>query len=419
MASIPPSGFGMSSSPAAADPTNPTPLDHATYVENPMVQQNALSTQRYSGTARSLMGFIEGPIMTVTYYRRHHDATVRTHTTDSVFARNVAMTSLTCIENFEFRLRDQLSLDYATDRGEGQMQGQGVFYPGMEPQVGDEFLYHIGDGVIGVFCITSVKPMSWRTWRAYEVSFYRRDYLTDAYAAVLQAATVATEVFDRTIYLGSDKAVTLIKKDYQDVLELRRHRKALLILYFQNFFDPSSGSLWSPEQVYDPYLVRFITQKTSLTDVKVRPRQFLQELLSSYQSTVWCRLTEPFMRSTTGLWPYSVTYTDRRSFLSAAITPLLNKTYRTVINDACGTPHPYIFSSAFYAGQWDAMSPLETIVYHAITRRQVLDIGTFFTDHVETIYTADQKVMFDTLPAIIHIIDIALAQLTNGVTRSA
>lgn len=396
-------------------PTNTVDvLQAAPFVRNPQVEQAAISPEVYPAEYSALLGYVDGSRITVTYYHRVVGGSDhRTAPIDGVSASHLVHTSYRQIHNFEMTLREGFAFSYDDGEGEGTTTGEAVTYPGFRPEIGDLFLAPLGDGYVGEFKITRAQPLSFRAQRVHLIGFVRNRLVGAPEMEELRLAAVQTLYFDKQTYLGDFKTL-LTQEGYTHQQQLRRLREVMAGHYLRQFYRAGGDSVFDLDGVYDPYLVQFLNRKLSFASTGRRPAQLYPRVEEGFAHTLWGRLVDPHYLSTAGLWRHAPSRRITETFRAVNITALLNQPCRVAQATApSDDPAPYLVSAAFYDGVEAEMSAFERLLHQALTQRRVSNIGGLLADHLHTFAALEPAVAFHRVPLLIHLIDVALAQVAG------
>lgn len=427
---VPPSTPPVAPNPVTPPVTNPTNtqtpiiqqtdvLENFPIVKDPAFERMAFDVTQYPDAVTAIQGFLKGHRITVTYFQSlNQTIDVRTNIVDSPTMRANIHSAYRRINNLEITLQDPLQFTYTDpNTALSQVTGNAAFYPGMNPKIGDIFLLTVGDNKVGEFKITSVTPGSWRNQRAYMAQFLMFAYLSQDDMNFLSSATTQTVVFDKANFLGD--TVSLLTEDkYQDLQTLRQMRQILALYYFRKFYDSSYGSFFRPtDQLYDPYVVKYMASAVEYILTKKRPQQLLANVDDTYDNTIWSRLNQSYNLSLTDLNTQYRTNQNTPTTTDPTITTLANHYYLVVDQQDMTLDAsfyaPYIFSTAFYTGDTVHMSLWEDFVYQALTTRILTDTHTLITQYINTYQSLSPLDQFYHIPFYLALIDIAVQSITR------
>lgn len=399
-------------------------LEQSQFVKNSAIERTAFNQGDYAATNNALQGLTAGARKTVTYFNQATPAAInRTNTIDTSTTRSLTQTSYTQIENLELIFPTaQIDFDWDADLTEALVAGEALIYPGMQPLIGDQFLYPIGDGRLGQFQVSGVKPLSFRRRTFLQISFYLTQIASDASIQLLiDAAGDSVVTFDKKLALDGEQGGFLTKDSFKVLQQLRQMREVLGRYYFSSFFVNAVSSYVAPDGLYDPYVVRFVNTKIPFSLIACRPSQLNPDSDSVYPLTLWGRLADRMTMSLDGLYSHADKRQRTNGYMDVGITPLINRYYI-----AAGHPPPadqqlpagyigwYVFSQAFYDGDDLNMSDLEALVAESILTRRIADPQSLLVDHVNTYRSGTPMEQFYHIPLYLHLIDVALASYASA-----
>ena len=455
----------ISRSGSSTPPSNPgTPvsvndlLAGLPVVRNPALDKMAFDTQQYPDATSAILGYMEGHRLPVTYFNLQGfgGTDIRTNIADSVSERNLVNTAYMRINNFEITLTAAWTFNYDPATTESSVNGEALFYPGVNPLINDVFLTAGGDNKLALFKITSVSPLSWRNRRAYQVTFTFWKFPENQDIQLLEAATIQTVYFDKVNYL--DDTVSVLEEDrYRDLITLRQMRDVLSKYYVNSFFDYTTDTYFPPSGVYDPYVVRYMSEKIPFDLVKKRPRQLQSSVELTFSHSIWQRLLDRYTSTWDDVWAnFTIVPFVGRS-MDVNLTPLVNRTYmRLVPNGGSSdppdpngsglnqtfldlvaddpgilaitnygpwaedpssgtTPVPYVLSPAFYTNTTGSMTPFETMLAATLTTRVWTDSQTLINTYLNQYRTLSLNDQFYLIPFYLHLIDVTVASLARAV----
>jgi hypothetical protein len=152
------------------------------------INRTAISPSRYSGVYDSLLRYVEGIPATVDYFKRNISY-LEKHSGEVTFSleRSDVEYSFTHIHTMEIKLKEQLTIEYDSETTETTIEGSALIYPGIEPNVGDLFLFTLPDNLIGVFIVNNVTRLSIQQGSHYEISFNLWNFLNTDIQDKIQA----------------------------------------------------------------------------------------------------------------------------------------------------------------------------------------------------------------------------------------
>jgi len=182
------------------------------FVSDVNLNKFAIDSTTYPNTAKMILGFIKGKRILVTYYRglKQGSGNIRTNTADYPTARNVLDNEYSKILNLEITLPKELDFEANPELASIDVSGEAMLYPNMNPSNGDVFTMGLGDGRIGVFQVSSVQPMSWRSDTIFAIKFTLQSFMGPEDIDPIEGSVVETFVFQKENYLGN--TVSLLKE---------------------------------------------------------------------------------------------------------------------------------------------------------------------------------------------------------------
>ena len=409
-------------------------LDQAPFIKNALVNRTAFNPDTYNDEFKFLQGYLEGARVNVTYFLRNTGQDDRrTDSIDVSTTRNTIHQNYTCINDFEITLTDGILMNYDENSTEANITGQAMLYPGVNPNLGDVFIFTLTDGKFAECVVDTVKPMSMRQLRNHEITFNVRNFATQETVQLLIDSSTAITYFDKTVYF-SGTSTLLYADSYNQLITLRQMRSILAKYYYTIFYDETAAAIMSNDGLYDPYLTKFLTSKISFDEVCVRPTQLPIDT-ARFRCSLWGRLLDRFNASVSGLFASYQVNVGFKKYTDVYITGLLNKPILSLdwgstvnsdgtvnnLNDTESWRCPneyippgepiYVFTTNFYTGNTASMTLLEELVYIGITQRTVTDINAFI-NLLNQYMSLSQNAQFYTLPLYIFLIDLAIETIT-------
>lgn len=413
MALTPRSGFsnttsGQNDIPDEIPNTQSDVLNNMPFITDSNLNKYAIDTAAYPNTTKMLVGFMKGKRVSVTYYRllRQGGVNNRSNIADYPTARNVLEKEYQKIINLEITLPHGLEFSSDNESAAVGVSGEALFYPGMNPSIGDIFTMGLGDGRIGVFQLSAITPGSWRTDRIYTVKFVLQSFLTSADSDPIEGSVTVVSIFSKENYLGGTVAL-LSEVTYKNLLKIKEIRTNLIRYYYQIFFDSELCSYIRPDGIYDPHVVKFISNKTTMDDIHTRPKLLTGSLAKIYKGTIWGRLEDRFNNTMYGLTSqFNVeAYTHNR--MGVFVTELVGYPIINVDKTLIDQEY-YVFTENFYTTNLQAMTPLELRIHTAVINRSSGDLSSLITEYLDPVYSLEPLDKFYKIPLYIHLIDMAL-----------
>jgi len=217
----------------------------------------------------SLTAYISGAPYYCTYYKqvvsKHNDLREIDPGSPNVYQQYER------INDLEIRVSSPLQSSYDVDTGNSTVNGNGLIYPFMIPNIADYFTSDAGDVKLGLFRITNVERKTFNRDSAYYI-----EYEMVGYVDVLEAlyADLTSKVI-REYHFSKDRLIEglqpiLKSEDYQTIGNLHVLYKEILQYYFKTFFNKRYSTLVIPGQtygIYDSHLVDYLFQTVDASDV--------------------------------------------------------------------------------------------------------------------------------------------------------
>jgi hypothetical protein len=383
-------------------------LAHMPFISDSNLNKFAIDTSQYANTTRDLVGFIKGKRIVVTYYRllNREGMNNRSNVSDLTNARNITETEYQKIIGLEITLPQGFDFQANNEQASVQITGKAMFYPNMNPNIGDIFLTGVGDGRIGMCRVTQVTPGNWRSDRIYIINFVVQEFLEHVVALPIDDSVTVVSYFSKENYLGGTAAL-LAEQTYLQLAKIRDQRSILSRQYHMAFFDPILNSYVRPDGLYDPWVVLYMCTKMRMSDVWQRPRNLLGQAKAEYNKTIWARLGDEYNNTLNLLNPCQQVRTPRQTLMGSFVTEIGNRpVLYTAPRSTASTD--YIFSANFYDEVVTEMSAYEKLIYDAITKQTCGDLTSLIIDHLDPLFKQPLDVQFYKIPMCIHLIDLAL-----------
>ena len=338
------------------------------------------------------------------------------------------------------------SFEYDSSNTKSKYTGEALISPGINPHNGDIFTYQLLSGQVGVFQITSVNRLSMDNGSFSRVTFFLTEYASDGMALASTKQQVREiYYYNPDLFLTSDHSALLTTQGYVDLQALRTLRQVLIDTYRKRFYHSGMGTYMPEDKIYDPYVVEYLLKAVSITEIKKRPNQLLPEP-PNMEYTIWDRLLDKLNTSLLDVTPIFYRATFKQSMWGTIMTPLVGEQF-LIADPAMGhaklqstwpirvdtkpvgfnsvpqedgtviTTHDYyVLSEAFYKESFLDMSPLEQLLYVALTTGRIGDISKLIR-LMEEVRHKDMKEMFYQIPLYLYLQRKAvtqISQLTQG-----
>jgi len=367
----------------------------------------AIDVDTYANPTNELIGFIKGHRVPVTYYQllNQGGSNMRQNVADYPTTRNVLDTEYRRIANYEMTFPK--GFDIATDTAKASLgvTGEAMLYPGMNPSIGDIFTCGLGDGRIGVFQVSSVSTQSFRADRVWTIDFTLQSFADSSDIDPISGSVTEKLVFEKTNYFGSTKSL-LSETTYLSRQKMKTLREILIVNYFDQFYDEDVGTIMRSDGVYDETVATFITGKTSVAEIHIRPKLFRTLDPKIYNRTIYGRFINRYNTSLSNLFTTSTDTYYYQTDMGVFVTELVQRKF-VQPNQVVGG-YPYVMSAAFYVNDTANMSAWDTFIMYALTNRKIGDLDSFITTYLETVDTLSPSDQFYRVPLYIHCIDIGL-----------
>ena len=311
-------------------PTFDKVLSDQRYTMKSYFNREAINADRYADLLHSLRAYVEGSDISVIYFHRLH-TNVDNNASEMDVSSNLDPIHNGCLQinNFEIKLKDQLSFTYDTDQTISTIAGSALVYPGFNPNMGDLFTYRVdevvADGRVGLFKITnapnrlSVKMSSFHEINFELIKFATVEELDYIYNSVREVAW-----FNKKRFLTEDAA--LLKSDEEFVITDANFLIANLTAYYKDTFYGKIllETYTRPDGIYDPYLISFLQSILRTDFCRDIPLQLLDTFGFKHRS-IWQKFINPNATNwkTIVLEYISLTHTVR--FMDTNINTLINK----------------------------------------------------------------------------------------------
>ena len=441
--------------PTPSNPTMQAVLDQQPYIKDTFVNKTAYNPETYADEFGLLQRYAAGSRIQVTYFMLSTPTggMQRADMIDQSNMRSPNQTSYTQINNLEIAMQGGLQSSFDGTTTESKVFGEALLYPGLRPRLGDTFVTSIGDGVFGIFIVTSVTRLTYRQGANHRINFFLSRYAQQADIDILKQSVTQEVWFDKDTYLGD--STTLLKSNSYSYLQTLRKAKMMLTRYYYNtFYDKSMNTIMAPNGTYDPYLVNFLNSIISIRDSIHRPLQ-LYSAFQNYENTIWGRLCDPINNTLINLQSgynyvlYQVTRYDvyttalvnrqmiyifnpNAQAIATESTSAGNSTSNIMYPPIDGGPSSiaqqdnldelylvssaagYVLSTNFYTSTTNAMTSLEYLIYEAITLRAIASpdfISEFINGYLSqyTQLTLDEQYYY--IPLYLWLIEFCITNI--------
>lgn len=162
------------------------------------------------------------------------------------------------IRNFELFLDGSLNQSSTPESTEFTIDGSGTMMPGLIPNVGDVFVFDLGNGNIALSSVTAVERLSYFTQAAHKVQIKVTRYLTPDMQTNLDQKVVKEYVYStENLALGVTPIIT--PEEFDDRAVLTQMKKDVIEAFIAEFYDVEINTFLvggSTEPTYDPFAIR-------------------------------------------------------------------------------------------------------------------------------------------------------------------
>lgn len=242
----------------------PQPAPTSPVVTEQPIHSTPATDTRYE-SRRSLLSHVEGMPWRVKYYQQL--LSENSELSPLAPAKDPVYQQYTRINQLEIRVTTPLAQSQTAQSKNFEVTGEAILYPPMTPNKGDMFIADIGDGREGLFAVTETERLSIMKEACYQVSYVLTQYTDNQTIEELDAKTVKyTHFVKRLLDHGEDPVI--VDDDYHRYLSLQQYWERLLGHYMGQFFNKTASTLLVPNQpqpTYDPFVVKFIASFISST----------------------------------------------------------------------------------------------------------------------------------------------------------
>jgi len=314
-----------------------------------------------------LITFLTGDNWTVNYYSQHIGA-------DDVMASDDDISDATLkqyekIDDFVLKVTSPLSPEFDETSGLTVVRGEANVMPFITPIVDDIFIAEMGDDYYGKFSITRAVRQTMYKESAWVIEYTLLEYVDRATLDLLNTKVINELVYSPTL-LHSENGPIVTKGEYDRNTTRVMTIYELVDSFYCDFFDYKTNTFVSPNELehYDHYMTAFwntvIGADYRLDNPRPEMYPLADSLLKNESRTFWdafgSRSTSMLKRveqkmdcvHVSDYRSYGVNFKLTASTLDYILIP--------------GDTDFYLFSEAFYTGDYDNMSSLETLVMTCI-----------------------------------------------------
>lgn len=328
------------------------------------INKTAISPHRYAGIYDSLLKYAEGIPVVVDYFKRNIPyLEKRSGEVTFSLERSDVEYSFTQIHHLEMKFKDELSTEYNTDNTETTIEGTALLYPGIDPNIGDIFIYELPDNLIGVFIINNVIRLSIHHGSYSEINFHLWNFMDVDIQEKIQSNITEHLYFDKQKYLSNE--ITLLKDtSYNQLQSLKEYKIKLVKLYISKMYNEENFTLMFSEgerTIYDPLLVEFFNQGVSIKENNKSVNQLAGNVADAkYDHSLWKSISGKnrflmndknniLTKSIFNMWNASITsVVNLSTVLTTNISDINDINQSTVYLYEDSVIEPYVFSEIFY-----------------------------------------------------------------------
>lgn len=310
-----------------------------------------------------LITFLTGDNWTVNYYSQHIGS-------DDVMATDTDIEDATLkqyerIDDFVLKVTSPLSPEHDESSGLTVVRGEANVMPFIVPLVDDVFIAEMGDNYYGKFSITRAVRQSMYKESAWIIEYTLLDYVDLDNLNLLNAKVISELVYNPAL-LHSSTGPIVTQATYNSNTKRIMSIYELVDSFYCDFFDYKTNTFVSPADYnhYDDYMTTYWNTviDTEYRLDKPRPEMYplANVLLKNESRTFWdafgARSTSILKRveqkmdvvHVKNYRVYGSNFKLTASTLDYILIP--------------GDESYYLFSEAFYTGDYDNMTSLETLV---------------------------------------------------------
>lgn len=347
-----------------------------------------------------IINYIEGSTWSVDYYGQHiGDDDIVTNFGDIL---DPTLRQYQKIQSFELRVNNDLTLEINPDNGLSALTGTSNVYPVIAPIPGDMIIGPIGDGLLGMFEVSSVNRKSMFKDSAWEIRYSMIEYVSTSALDALNALVVSDLVFDVSLLGTAAGPIRTLSENHRAITK-DIIIEDMLARYYDEFYSLQHGTFILPGvgDRYDPFLIEFWNTfiGTKMLDGNYpRPNGYdaRNAIFKRDYKTVWDAVAEqsrPILKravstmrslSTSSFGTTKAQFSLSATGIDYVIQP--TEIDGLAIVDPSDDPSdefaPYIFSTAFYTNAGIGQSPIEIQMNKAIDRELLafIDISPIYDD---------------------------------------
>jgi len=260
------------------------------------INRTSINKSRYNGIYDSLLRYVDGIPIVVDYFKRNISY-LEKRSAEVTFSleRSDVEYSFTHIHTMEMKLKEELTIEYNDETTETIIEGSALIYPGINPNIGDLFLFTLPNNLTGVFIINNVTRLSIQQGSHHEINFNLWNFLNTDIQEKIQANIIEHLYFSKQKYLSND--ITLLRDEsYNQLMTLKEYKDKLINLYMTKTYDDNLSSVSYKENdiiIYDPFIIEFLNYTLSFREKKKKIDQLCGNLIDMiYPYSLWKSIIE-------------------------------------------------------------------------------------------------------------------------------
>ncbi len=393
-------------------PVNTEPTDAVNaeqYVARSVSDLGTISEED-SNTAL-LAAYSEGSAITVTYYHQKSSDTYG-RSTYNQFSETLdpIHQNYLKINNFQMKLKDQVSFNYNAEATQSQVTGEAITYPYFYPYQGDMFIYETRANKLGLFKITEVpQRLSISGSTCHSIKFMLYTWVTDDILQKLNACVVDEAYFDLETFLNSHGSFltsdeSMLQSKAEKAIDTLTHR------YIADFLDQKIYRTFIENAcLYDPYLVEFCLKLFDCKDLPIYPQQLVPKP-AHWTESFWYALLDPDYTPQSIIVKTAVKLNKAINYRTTTINALSNRCFIQLDKSLIAT---YNYPPFHIPKEWDkdeVTVPMQIRLY--------FDQGKVFPDALLKLASQMMQIRrvaaFYFIPIVIFLLKKLLVALKSG-----
>lgn len=349
----------------------------------------------------SLYAYPQSTPVIVTYYTKN-TGRVNKLTADTDFSLAIGITqNYLKIVNFELRIDGDLNFTYDSQNSISTCIGSAFIYPKFDVSIGDVFLYKLDDGVLGLFKLTDKIPLS-----IHKDTLHRIDFELIKFPTASDLEELETYV-DRTAYFFKDTFFNgnlgLVYDETYQLLKLTKsYIEKLLNFYYDKFYNVRHKTFVRPDDIYDPYVVFFLSQCIDYYKLSEYPVILLEDIADNKFNIFYYLINfDKCFKKT--IKKFYTTPIKQHTHRDTDITSLINCNYVFVGDDDGITSIRYPFTNIL-EDDIGTYTTIETLLNTYINERTVQP--SLLIDLIDNFDTLSDLNQFYHIPVYIYLLTI-------------